>query len=299
MWVSVCARVAARGYVCALPHTPLHLFHNLSPPQGGHPQRQPPHAAWWGVQAAAPLWKVTTNTVQSLPPRGTAGGESTHVGLLGTPFPGTTPLPPRPTLTACPGSGACQGAQGRGPPPRAGPAVLDLCGVFPLQMPDLSEHMRMQFPAGEGPPRDVYPLSPPTPGAHCSHLTLVRSTGWGGGAAQSGADSKDFSLLEAESGPALPAPSRGPWQVSRLSETHFPTLESKDDTSPQLSRCLAPKLFMIRRQRTCDRDPSTRRGALKLPPPWQTSLLIIHLPWRPDWRGKTFLGPGFLMTSSP
>lgn len=56
---------------------------------------------------------------------------------------------------------------------------------------------------------------------------------------------------------------------------------------------------MIRRQWTCDRDPSTRRGALKLPLPWQTSLLIIHLPWRPDWRGKTFLGPGFLMTSSP
>lgn len=159
-----CVRVWLQEAVCArLPHTPLHLFRNLSPPQGGHPQRQPPQAAGWGVQAAAPLWKVITNTVQSLPPQGTAGGESTHAGLLGTPFPGTTPLPPRPTLAVCGGSGACQGAQGRGPPPRAGPAVPDLCGVFPLQMPDLPEHMRMRFPAGEGPLRDVYPLSPPRP----------------------------------------------------------------------------------------------------------------------------------------
>ena len=57
-----------------------------------------------------------------------------------------TLTPPDPQPSGIPQS--ARGAEGRGLRPRVGPAVLDLCGVFPLQMPGLPEHIEdaVSFP---------------------------------------------------------------------------------------------------------------------------------------------------------
>ena len=92
---------------------------------------------------------MINNTVQSLPLWGTAGGDFTHAGLPETSSLRTTPSPPRPTALQPSGiPQSARGAEGRGLRLRVGPAVLDLCGVFPFQMPGLPEHIEdaVSFP---------------------------------------------------------------------------------------------------------------------------------------------------------
>lgn len=88
---------------------------------------------------------------------GTAGGDFTLEGLPGTPSTRTTPSPPRPTPRAC------WNSKGRGLQPRAGPAVLDLCGVFPLWVPDSPERIEdVVSSQGGAPKRRLTHLSHPS-----------------------------------------------------------------------------------------------------------------------------------------
>lgn len=62
---------------------------------------------------------------------------------------------------------------------RAGPAVLDLCEVFPLQMPDLPEHIEDVVSSWGGAPQRRLPTYTTHPHSPVFPVPAGRERGWG------------------------------------------------------------------------------------------------------------------------
>ena len=168
--------------MCPAPGLLSSSFADCPLPRAGTPSVGP-HKQ--GASAAAPLWKVIPNTVRFLPPRGTAGGDFTHAGLPELPSLEPHPYP----LAQLPQSAGvlepARGAERRGLRPRAGPAVLDLCGVVPLQMPDLPAHREDAVFSWRGTPQRCLPTEPTHPRAPLFPVHPGRQRGGAGAPAPS------------------------------------------------------------------------------------------------------------------